>query len=301
MLEELKQQICRVDTELETLRSLAVQLGAEGVHPDLSTVVKIIEKALQDKIALQLKAEAAGHESVDLALEALRESKGFGNVPSDFTIAPSQWLVSRSASNIDGNDTQRTPMTTSVTTIQAQELLRKLLPLIDEFCDGATEGSVESLREGFFTLSYNSFSTELLKIIAVDREGNNKIIHSDEKEFCPPVGELILAYEYECRPWLQSKDDFQMLVKLTKFTMRMDLVDQAAELDLLNGTQNAEIATLLISTSFFELASIGLEEVTGYELNHPDGLPTKGKSFLSRLKNNGLQDSIKVYQHALNS
>ena len=301
MLEELKQQICRVDTELETLRSLAVQLGAEGVHPDLSTVVKIIEKALQDKIALQLKAEAAGHESVDLALEALRESKGFGNVPSDFTIAPSQWLVSRSANNIDGNDTQRTSTTTSVTTIQAQELLRKLLPLIDEFCNGATEASVESLREGFFTLSYNSFSTELLKIIAVDREGNNKIVHSDDKEFCPPVGELILAYEYECRPWLQSKDDFQMLVKLTKFPMRMDLVDQAAELDLLNGTQNAEVATLLISTSFFELASIGLEEVTGYELNHPDGLPTKGKSFLFRLKKNGLQDSIKVYQQALNS
>ena len=158
-----------------------------------------------DKIALQLKAEAAGHESVDLALEALRESKGFGNVPSDFTIAPSQWLVSRSANNIDGNDTQRTSMTTSVTTIQAQELLRKLLPLIEEFCNGATEASVESLREGFFTLSYISIPTELLKIIAVDREGNNKITHSDDKEFCPPVGELILAYEYECRPWLNQK------------------------------------------------------------------------------------------------
>ena len=83
--------------------------------------------------------------------------------------------------------------------------------------------------------------------------------------------------------------------------MRMDLVDQAAELDLLNGTQNAEVATLLISTSFFDLASIGLEEVTGYELNHPDGLTIKGMSFLFRLKNNGLQDSIKVYQQALNS
>ena len=61
MLKELKQQICSVDTELETLRSLAVQFGAEGFHPDLSTVAKIIEKALQDKIALQLKAEVPGH------------------------------------------------------------------------------------------------------------------------------------------------------------------------------------------------------------------------------------------------
>ena len=75
MLEELKQQNCRVDTELETLRSLAVQLGLEGVHPDLSTVVKIIEKALQDKIALQLKAEAPGHDSVDLALEPYANPK----------------------------------------------------------------------------------------------------------------------------------------------------------------------------------------------------------------------------------
>ena len=301
MLEEFKQQICRVDSELETLRSLAIQLGAEGVHPDLSTVVKIIEKSLQDKSALELKAEAAGYKSADLALEALSNCKGFGNVPSDFTIAPSQWLVSRSANNIDGIDTPRSFTSTSVTTIQAQELLRKLLPLIDEFCDGATDASVESLREGFFTLSYNSFSNELLKIIAEDRESNNIIDDSDEKDFCPPVGELILAYEYECRPWLQSKDDFQMLVKFAKFPMRMDLVDQAAELDSLNNTQNAEIATLLISTSFFDLASIGLEEVTGYELNHPEGLPTKGKSFLLRLKNNGLQDSIKVYQQTLNS
>ena len=301
MFEELKQQICRVDTELDTLRSLAVQLDAEAVQPDLSTVVKIIEKALQDKIALELKAEAAGHKSVDSALEALRECTALSNVPFDFTIAPSQWLVSRSANNIDGNNRQRTLTTTSVTTIQAQELLRKLLPLIDEFCDGATEASVESLREGFFTLSYNSFSTELLSIIAEDRDNKNKIVDADDREFCPPVGELILAYEYECRPWLQSKDDFQMLVKFAKFPMRMDLVDQAAELDSLNNNQNAEIATLLISTSFFELASIGLEEVTGYELNHPEGLPTKGKSFLLRLKNNGLQDSIKVYQQILDS
>ena len=104
MLEEFKQQICRVDSELETLSSLAIQLGAEGVHPDLSTVVKIIEKALQDKSALELKAEAAGYKSADLALDALSDCKGLGNVPSDFTIAPSQWLVSLSANNIDGID-----------------------------------------------------------------------------------------------------------------------------------------------------------------------------------------------------
>ena len=296
LLEELKQKICIIDTELETLRSLAVQLGAEDVFQDLSCIVRIIEKALQEKIALDLKAKAIGYKSVDLALTALRESKAFDNVPSDFTTAPSHWLVSRSANKFDGNDAQSALTNSSVPTIQAQQQLRKLLPLIAEFCDGATEASVESLREGFFSLSYNSFSTELLKIIAKDRNKENETIHPYDNECCPPVGELILAYECECLPWLKSTDDFQQLVKFAMYPIRLDLVDQAAELDALNNFQNAEIATLLISISFFELASIDLEEVTGYELNHPDGLPTKGKPFLLRLKNNGLKESINDYQ-----
>ena len=60
-----------------------------------------------------------------------------------------------------------------------------------------------------------------------------------------------------------------MLVKFAKYPIRMDLVDQASELDAFNNAQNAEIATLLISASFYELASFGLEGVTWYELNHP--------------------------------
>ena len=159
--------------------------------------------------------------------------------------------------------------------------------------------SIESLRDGFFCLSYNDFSTELLRIIIEDRGRNNASIQSETYSFCPPVGELILAYEDVCRPWLKSKNDFQMLVKFAKYPIRMDLVDQASELDALNNAQNAEIATLLISTSFYELASIGLEEVTGYELKHPGGLPTKGQLFLERLKQIGLQESIKDYQQAL--
>ena len=73
------------------------------------------------------------------------------------------------------------------------------------FVTGAKEASVEFVREGFFTLSYNSFSTELLKIIAVDREGNNKIVHSDYKEFCPPVEELILHMNINVVPGYNQK------------------------------------------------------------------------------------------------
>ena len=295
MLDELKNQIFIADAELVTLRSLAVQLGESDMELDLASVVLTIEKALHEKFDWELKAKAAGYQSVDMALTALSEVRAYSKVPSEFTTAPSQWLVSRSANKND----QSSHEPISVTATQAQELLNKLHPLIAEFCDGATEASIQSLREGFFCLSYNDFSTELLRIIIEDRGKNNAIKHLNTNAFCPPVGELILAYEDVCRPWLQSNNVFQMLVKFAKYPIRMDLVDQASELDAFNNYQNAEIATLLISTSFYELASIGLEEVTGYELNHPGELPTKGQLFLERLKQIGLQESIKDYQEAL--
>ena len=295
MLDELKNQIFIADAELVTLRSLAVQLGESDMELDLASVVLTIEKALHEKFDWELKAKAAGYQSVDMALTALSEVRAYSKVPSEFMTAPSQWLVSRSANKND----QSSHEPISVTATQAQELLNNLHPLIAEFCDGATEASIQSLREGFFCLSYNDFSTELLRIIIEDRGKNNASKQLDTNAFCPPVGELILAYEDVCRPWLQSNNDFQMLVKFAKYPIRMDLVDQASELDALNNFQNAEIATLLISTSFYELASIGLEEVTGYELNHPGELPTKGQLFLERLKQIGLQESIKDYQEAL--
>ena len=295
MLDELKNQIFVADAELETLRSLAAQLGLNDTELDLATVVLTIENALHEKFDWELKAEAAGYQSVDMALTALSEARAYTKVPSEFTTAPSQWLVSRSATKNDQSSHEPIP----VTVIQAQELLNNLQPLIAEFCDGATEASIESLRDGFFCMSYNDFSTELLRIIIEDRGRNNPSIQSETYSFCPLVGELILAYEDVCRPWLKSKNDFQMLVKFAKYPIRMDLVDQASELDALNNAQNSEIATLLISTSFYELASIELEEVTGYELNHPGGLPTKGQLFLERLQQIGLQESIKDYQQAL--
>ena len=295
MLDELKNQLFIAEAQLVTLRSLAVQLGVSDTELDLASVVLTIEKALHEKFDWELKAKAAGYQSVDMALTALSEVRAYSKVPSEFTTAPSQWLVSRSANKND----QSSHEPISVTATQAQELLNKLHPLIAEFCDGATEASIQSLREGFFCLSYNDFSTELLRIIIEDRGKNNAIKQLDTNTFCPPVGELILAYEDVCRPWLQSNNDFQMLVKFAKYPIPMDLVDQASELDALNNSQNAEIATLLISTSFYELASIGLEEVTGYELNHSGELPTKGQQFLERLKQIGLQESIKDYQQAL--
>ena len=73
MLDELKNQIFVAYAELETLRSLAAQLGLNDTELDLATVVLTIEKALHEKFYWELKAEAAGYQSVDMALTALSE------------------------------------------------------------------------------------------------------------------------------------------------------------------------------------------------------------------------------------
>ena len=180
------------------------------------------------------------------------------------------------------------------------------MPLIDEFCQDNTEESIESLKNTFYTLSYESFSEELLGLIAAKRgraEGLDKIIDSpQDSSFEPlglPVGELILSYQRLTQCWMKDDTDFQRMVKDAIYPMRLDLVEEAAALDSLNDNQNAEIASLLIPTAFFGLADIGLTEVTGYELNHPNELPTRGKDFLHRLRKIGLGPSIKDYQSAM--
>ena len=81
MLDELKNQIFIADAELETLRSLAVQLGESDMELDLASVVLTIEKALHEKFDWELKAKAAGYQSVDMALTALSEVRAYSWFP----------------------------------------------------------------------------------------------------------------------------------------------------------------------------------------------------------------------------
>ena len=306
MIESLQDQVSKLDGQLERLKKLAIDLGAKNQGLHFENVVRILESSVKAQLEAETKAKEAGYKSLLIALKAVGQKSTFANVPNDLTVAPSQWIVSRSISEVSLGSKTLTRTNPAVNATQAQGKLKKLLPLIEEFCQDNTEEGVKSLKDAFYTLSYESFSEHLLGLIADQRgrsEGMETNIDSSQDSSLEmlglPVGELILSYQRLTQCWLKDDTDFQRMVKDAIFPMRLDLVEEAAALDALNDNQNAEIASLLIPTAFFGLADIGLTEVTGYELNHPDELPTRGKDFLYRLRKVGVGPSIKDYQSAM--
>ena len=285
-----------------------MDLGAKNQGLHFENVVRILESSVKAQLEAETKAREAGYKSLLIALKAVAQKSTFANVPTDLTVAPSQWIVPRSITEVSSGSKTLTRTNPAVNATQAQGKLKKLLPLLEELCQDNTELAIEALKDAFYTLSYESFSEELLGLIAEKRgrsEGMEKNIDSPQDSSLEPlglpVGELILSYQRLTQPWLKDDTDFQRMVKDAIYPMRLDLVEEAAALDTLNDNQNAEIASLLIPTAFFGLADIGLTEVTGYELNHPDELPTRGKDFLHRLRRIGVGPSIKDYQSAMSN
>ncbi len=306
MIESLQDQVNKLDGQLERLKKLAIDLGAKNQGLHFENVVRILESSVKAQLEAETKAREAGYKSLLIALKAVGQKSTFANIPTDLTVAPSQWIVPRSITEVSSGRKTLTRTNPAVNATQAQDKLKKLLPLIDEFCQDNTAKGIESLKDTFYTLSYESFSEELLGLIAEKRgraEGMEKNIDSPQDSALEPlglpVGELILSYQRLTQCWMKDDTDFQRMVKDAIYPMRLDLVEEAAALDTLNNNQNAEIASLLIPTAFFGLADIGLTEVTGYELNHPDELPTRGKDFLHRLRRIGVGPSIKDYQSAM--
>ena len=299
MLENLQEQLSKTDVELERLKSLAIDLGASETNLHLSNVVKIIEKAVKEKLEADERARSAGYKSVLIALKAVGQKQSFSHVPSELTVAPSHWVVPRSISEIRVGGKTVTRTNPAVSAIQAQGKLKKLLPLIDEFCEVAEEEKISELKSSFYSMSFDEFSTELMKLTAMGRgRGADGADKTEPSQDGPPIGELILSYERLCFRWMKSQSDFDRFVKDAKRPMRMDLVETAAEIDSVNDNSEAETAKLLITTAFWELAEIDLLSVTGYEMSHPNQLPTSGKEMLHRLRKIGLGPSIKEYQEA---
>ena len=308
MIEPLREQVIKLDGQLERLKKLAIDLGAKNQGLHFENVVRILECSVKTQLEAETKAREAGYKSLLIALKAVAQKSTFANVPTDLTVAPSQWIVPRSITEVSSGSKTLTRTNPAVNATQAQGKLKKLLPLLEELCQDNTELAIEALKDAFYTLSYERFSEELLGLIAEKRgrsEGMEQNIDSPQDSSLEPlglpVGELILSYQRLTQHWLKDDTDFQRMVKDAIYPMRLDLVEEAAALDTLNDNQNAEIASLLIPTAFFGLADIGLTEVTGYELNHPDELPTRGKDFLHRLRRIGVGPSIKDYQSAMSN
>ena len=127
-------------------------------------------------------------------MKAIGQRKTFGNVPDDLTIAPNHWSVPRSISEISvgGKTVRRT--NPAVSAVQANAKLKKLLPLIDEWC-GAVEGEdVEGLKKSFYSETYEDFSTSLMARVAEERGRDQSLsapVEEPEEPIGPPIGELI--------------------------------------------------------------------------------------------------------------
>ena len=306
MLENLQEQITKTDSELEKLKALAIDLGASETNLHLSNVVKILEKAIKEKLEADERVKAAGYKSLAIAIKALGQKSTFNNVPTELTVAPSQWIVPRSISEVRSGSKTLTRTNPAVSATQAQTKLKKLLPLIDEFCSDNNDEGIESLKDAFYSLSYEDFSGQLLTLIAESRGRAEGLDKTEDKTdgletVGVPIGELILSYERHTQRWIKDDSDFQRFVKEAKQPMRVEMVEEAAMRDMNNDNVNAETACLLLSFAFYELAEItDLQRVT-YERESDCALPTSGKDFLHRLRKIGLGASIKDYQQAFGS
>ena len=302
MLENLQDEVRKADAELETLKDLAIKLGASPTNLHLSNVVRVIEKAVKEKLEAEEKAKAAGYKSVLIALKAAGQKKTYGSVPDELTIAPAQWAVPRTITEImvGGKSVRRT--NPAVSAVQAQTKLKKLLPLIDEWCAAVDEESIEGLNQAFYSESYEDFSAQLMRVVAEERgrDQSASAPASVEEPIGPPIGELILSYEKLCRIWLKDETDFSRLVKEAIRPTNLDWIEKAAMNDQLTDNAKAETASLLVIPAFWEIAEIEFIDVATYERDHPGELPTTGKEFLHRLRKIGLGASIKDYQEALN-
>ena len=302
MLENLQDEIKKTDAELEKLRELAIRLGASETNLHLSNVVKIIEKAVKEKLDADQKAQQAGFKSVLIAMKAAGQKKTYGNVPDELTIAPPQWAVPRTITEIlvGGKSVRRT--NPAVSAVQANTKLKKLLPLIDEWCAGVDEESIEGLKRSFYSESYEEFSATLMARVAEVRGRDQSLsapVEEPKAPIGPPIGELILSYERLCRIWLKDETDFSRLVKEAIRPINLEWVEKAAMEDNLTDNAEAVTASVLMINAFWEVAKIEPIAVAAYERDHPGDLPTSGKLFLQRLRKIGLGASIKDYQEAL--
>ena len=100
MIESLQDQVSKLDGQLERLKKLAIDLGAKNQGLHFENVVRILESSVKAQLEAKEKAREAGYKSLLIALKAVGQKSTFANVPTDLTVAPSQWIVPRSITEV---------------------------------------------------------------------------------------------------------------------------------------------------------------------------------------------------------
>jgi hypothetical protein len=92
-------------------------------------------------------------------------------VPTELTIAPSHWrtprqYVSEDVGFLRGRSRERKRVIAAVDAVRAQQMLQRLLPVMNEYCEAADDEEMQDMKEGFCSQSYSAFASALHAAVA---------------------------------------------------------------------------------------------------------------------------------------
>jgi len=155
----------------ETLTQVAIELGVSPAGLNADNAVRAVVKAARGYTEAEDRARELGYTSLATALKALGQKRTFLHVPTELTIAPSHWqtprqYVTEEAGFLRGCRVERKRALAAVDAVKAQQMLQRLLPVMDEYCEAADQEELQAMKEGFLTQTYQDFSTALYEAVA---------------------------------------------------------------------------------------------------------------------------------------
>jgi hypothetical protein len=181
-------QLERVESNLEALTQLALELGANpvGLHSD--NAVKAVLAAGNELLAARAQAEGLGYKSLALALKALSQTKTADELPEVFRYYPEHWVREAGVERVtvwnNGKSSDRNYKVTSVTPLMAQRNLKRLAPVLADVIEEAKtrenpEGELAEVVESFNTDTYEEFAENCFRFLRgrtpVDAENEAKV------------------------------------------------------------------------------------------------------------------------------
>jgi len=155
----------------ETLTQAAIDLGVPSAGLNVDNAVRSVVKAARSYAEAEDQARELGYTSLATALKALGQKRTFIHVPLELTIAPSHWQAERKYVTEDigfhrGRRSERKRVIAAIDAVKAQQMLQRLLPVMDEYCEAANEEELEDMKKGFHALSYKHFARALYESVA---------------------------------------------------------------------------------------------------------------------------------------